>query len=206
MGASQKDKQTELRSQSFREQTGSPRLERSDRQNSLPPPDSNSAAAAVAASESPTASADDVSATDAGGSDTTSLGGSTTPTAANGGPKKRLQRVEILKIVDSPPMIEPSQVVVNKAQVLVADPIVTPFEMLRQKVNSKYSRQSARFFPLSSKLGLPPPPYPQASVFPPPLVGGGGGVQTRWGRWVGGILIPTRGQMLWYSRYICALW
>ena len=46
-----------------------------------------------------------------------------------------MQRVEILKIVDSPPMIEPSQVVVNKAQVLVADPIVTPFEMLRQKVN-----------------------------------------------------------------------
>jgi hypothetical protein len=45
-----------------------------------------------------------------------------------------LQRVEILKIVDSPPMIEPSQVVVNKAQVLVADPIITPFEMLRQKV------------------------------------------------------------------------
>jgi hypothetical protein len=131
LGASQKDKQTELRSQSFREQTGSPRLERSDRQNSLPPPDSSSAAAA--ASESPTASADDVSATDAGANDTTSLGGSTTPTA-NGGPKKRLQRVEILKIVDSPPMIEPSQVVVNKAQVLVADPIVTPFEMLRQKV------------------------------------------------------------------------
>ncbi len=132
MGASQKDKQTELRSQSFREQTGSPRLERSERQNSLPPPDSSSAAAA--ASESPTASADDVSATDAGADETTSLGGSTTPTAANGGPKKRLQRVEILKIVDSPPMIEPSQVVVNKAQVLVADPIVTPFEMLRQKV------------------------------------------------------------------------
>ena len=52
-----------------------------------------------------------------------------TPTA----PKKRLQRVEILKIVDSTPMIEPSQVHVNTPTVLVADPVVTPFEKLRQK-------------------------------------------------------------------------
>ena len=48
-------------------------------------------------------------------------------------PKKRLQRVEILKIVDSTPMIEPSQVHVNTPTVLVADPVVTPFEKLRQK-------------------------------------------------------------------------
>ena len=133
LGASQKDKQTELRSQSFREQTGSPRLERSDRQNSLPPPDSSplmlvgdgTSPAASAAGSDPQAGGYDVSEPTSPGS-----GGSTPAT----GPKKRLQRVEILKIVDSPPMIEPSQVVVNKAQVLVADPIVTPFEMLRQKV------------------------------------------------------------------------
>merc|ERR1712088_597113 len=48
-------------------------------------------------------------------------------------PKKRLQRVEILKIVDSTPMIEPSQVHVNTPTVLVADPVVTPFEKLWQK-------------------------------------------------------------------------
>merc|ERR1712013_53819 len=61
--------------------------------------------------------------------DETSESGSTTPSA----PKKRLQRVEILKIVDSPPMVVPSQVLVNQATVLVADPVVTPFEKLRQK-------------------------------------------------------------------------
>ena len=41
--------------------------------------------------------------------------------------------MEILKIVDSTPMIEPSQVHVNTPTVLVADPVVTPFEKLRQK-------------------------------------------------------------------------
>jgi hypothetical protein len=125
LGASQKDKQTELRSQSFREQTGSPRLERSDRQNSLPPEGSPSMIASGGGAES--ASGHESS------EPTTPGSGGSTP-AGSGGSKKRLQRVEILKIVDSPPMIEPSQVVVNKARVLVADPVVTPFEMLRQKV------------------------------------------------------------------------
>ena len=41
--------------------------------------------------------------------------------------------MEILKIVDSTPMIEPDQVHVNQATVLVADPVVTPYEKLRQK-------------------------------------------------------------------------
>ena len=55
--------------------------------------------------------------------------GASTPSA----PKKRLQRVEILKIVDSDPMIEPSMVRVAEPRVMVADPVVTPFELLRQK-------------------------------------------------------------------------
>lgn len=136
LGASQKDKQPELRSQSFREQTGSPRLERSDRQNSLPPPDSSLLNAAACGSPSAGGGSTAEPGAAGGDSEPTSPGsGGSTPLSSTGsGPKKRLQRVEILKIVDSPPMIEPSQVVVNKAQVLVADPIVTPFEMLREKV------------------------------------------------------------------------
>jgi hypothetical protein len=57
----------------------------------------------------------------------------------------------------------------------------------------------------------PPPPHPQASVSPPPFGSGGGG----WGgagdtlpcrRRGGGVPIRTRGQILWYSMYICTLW
>lgn len=99
---------TTLRSESFREQPSSPRLERTDRQNSSPPEGFNipqKSPESVLGSQAPT------------------------PTAT----KKPLQRVEILKIVDSPPMVDPSQVVVNQARVMVADPIVTPFEKLKQK-------------------------------------------------------------------------
>lgn len=108
LGASEKNQKIDLRSQSFREQTNSPRMERAERQNSSPPEGLN------------IPKKDD---------EETPESGSTTPSA----PKKRLQRVEILKIVDSPPMVDPSQVLVNQATVLVADPVVTPFEKLRQK-------------------------------------------------------------------------
>jgi len=97
----------ETRSLSFRDKTGGPRLERTDRQNSSPPEGLN-----IPRKEE----------------EEESPGGENQNT-----PKKRLQRVEILKIVDSTPMIEPSQVHVNQATVLVADPVVTPFEKLRQK-------------------------------------------------------------------------
>ena len=94
---------------SFKER-GSPKLERVDRQNSSPPEGFNLSkkTEAPCSPESP---------------------GTQTPP----GPKKRLQRVEILKIVDSPPMVDPSQVVVNSATVLVADPVITPLEKLKQK-------------------------------------------------------------------------
>ena len=88
---------------SFRDKTSSPRLERPDRQNSSPPEGLNIPRKEDEEDNAPTT------------------------------PKKRLQRVEILKIVDSTPMIEPSQVHVNTPTVLVADPVVTPFEKLRQK-------------------------------------------------------------------------
>jgi len=108
LGASEKNQKIDLRSQSFRDQTNSPRMERAERQNSSPPEGLTI----------PKKEEDEVSES-----------GSTTPSA----PKKRLQRVEILKIVDSPPMVDPSQVLVNQATVLVADPVITPFEKLRQK-------------------------------------------------------------------------
>lgn len=91
---------------SFRDKTSSPRLERTDRQNSSPPEGLNI----------PPRKEDEEDGAE-----------------AQNTPKKRLQRVEILKIVDSTPMIEPSQVHVNQATVLMADPVVTPFEKLRQK-------------------------------------------------------------------------
>ena len=103
LGVVDKSKVT-LRSESFKEQPSSPRLERADRQNSSPPEGFN-------IPQKP----------DEGATSTPSV------------PKKRLQRVEILKIVDSPPMVDPSQVVVNQARIMVADPVVTPFERLKQK-------------------------------------------------------------------------
>ena len=42
------------------------------------------------------------------------------------GIQKRLQRVEILKIAEPCPLIDPSQVVVTQGEILVADPVLTP--------------------------------------------------------------------------------
>ncbi len=66
-------------------------------------------------------------------------------------------------------------------------------EVNRQNVDRVLS-----FF--SSRPKTPPPPHPQASVFSPPLVQGG--IYTHCGRGGGGVSIPTRGQTLWYSRYL----
>ena len=40
--------------------------------------------------------------------------------------RKRFQRVEILKIAEPCPLIDPSQVVVSQGQIMVADPVLTP--------------------------------------------------------------------------------
>ncbi len=42
------------------------------------------------------------------------------------GSRKRFQRVEILKIAEPCPLIDPSQVVVTQGEILVADPVLTP--------------------------------------------------------------------------------
>merc|ERR1719210_2569076 len=98
-----------LRSGSFKE-GASPKLERTDRQNSSPPEGFpiTKTSESLSSPESPVPSSSSL-------------------------PKKRLQRVEILKIVDSPPMVDPSQVVVNQARILVAAPVITPLEKLKQK-------------------------------------------------------------------------
>ncbi len=50
-------------------------------------------------------------------------------------------------------------------------------------------------------------PSPAGEAVPPVLEGGGGGgTHSLVGGEVGGVLIPTRGQTLWYSRYKSTLW
>jgi hypothetical protein len=63
------------------------------------------------------------------------------------------------------------------------------------------SRQRTRLFLQSSKLGLLPTLSPAGECVPSPLWAGG--THSLAGE---GVLIPTRGQTLWHSRYICTLW
>jgi hypothetical protein len=61
-------------------------------------------------------------------------------------------------------------------------------------------------FSLVVRIWIPPPPYPQASVSPPPHICFRGITHSLAGEGVGvGDPIPTRGQTLWFSRYICTL-
>lgn len=55
-------------------------------------------------------------------------GGTTTPGsgAASPAPQRRLQRVEILKIAEGTPLIDPTEVVVSQGAVLTAEPVLTP--------------------------------------------------------------------------------
>ena len=46
-------------------------------------------------------------------------------TVISGSPKKTLTRVEILKIAEPCPLIDPSQVVITQGEILVADPVMT---------------------------------------------------------------------------------
>lgn len=63
--------------------------------------------------------------------------GTSTPgsgsTAASPAPQRRLQRVEILKIAEGTPLIDPTEVVVSQGAVLIAEPVLTPLEKLRRK-------------------------------------------------------------------------
>eukprot|EP00096_Caligus_rogercresseyi_P016416 TRINITY_DN905_c0_g1_i3.p1 TRINITY_DN905_c0_g1~~TRINITY_DN905_c0_g1_i3.p1 ORF type:complete len:622 (-),score=163.72 TRINITY_DN905_c0_g1_i3:650-2515(-) len=95
------------RSHSFHESSSSNRESPPERQPSSPPEDIGT-------------KSEDNSASGAGGSESTT-------------PRKRLQRVEILKIAEPSPLIDPSQVVVTQGEILVADPVLTPIEKLRRK-------------------------------------------------------------------------
>ncbi len=64
------------------------------------------------------------------------------------------------------------------------------------------SRQSTRLFLQSSESG--PPPHPLRRVCPLPLWFRGGGIHSLAGEGQG-VPIQTRGQTLWYSRYIYVL-
>ena len=55
------------------------------------------------------------------------------PAAASPAPHRRLQRVEILKIAEGTPLIDPTEVVVSQGAVLTAEPVLTPLEKLRRK-------------------------------------------------------------------------
>jgi len=67
----------------------------------------------------------------------TPTSGSTSPAAgsaaASPAPQRRLQRVEILKIAEGTPLIDPAEVVVSQGAVLTAEPVLTPLEKLRRK-------------------------------------------------------------------------
>ncbi len=65
------------------------------------------------------------------------------------------------------------------------------------------SRQSTRLF-LQSSNWFPPPTPSHAGECVPLLVPGGDTLAC--GKGNGGVPIPTRGQTLWHSRYICTLW
>ncbi len=58
----------------------------------------------------------------------------------------------------------------------------------------------------SSELGLTPSPAGECMCSPFLWLEGGGEGRTRLRKRGGGFPIPTRGQTLWYSRYICTLW
>ncbi len=66
------------------------------------------------------------------------------------------------------------------------------------------SRQSALGFSPVVRIGTPPPPHPQASVSPPLWFRWRGEKHSLAGERVRGVPIGTRGQTLWYSRYL--LW
>ena len=58
--------------------------------------------------------------------DATDSGASGGSATGNQGKKKTYQRVEILKIAEPCPLIDPSQVVITQGEILTADPVLTP--------------------------------------------------------------------------------
>jgi len=88
------------------------------------------------------------------------------------GSRKRFQRVEILKIAEPCPLIDPSQVVVTQGEILVADPVLTPIEKIRRKdqevaraLEEKH-RLVAEYYHLPFDDELNPPPATPVSAGP----------------------------------------
>ena len=66
------------------------------------------------------------------GNSSSSLGGTGAPQAipcaqsSHGAPRRRLQEVQIIQIVEGPSLIQPSEVKVSQGVVLSAEPVLTP--------------------------------------------------------------------------------
>lgn len=52
-------------------------------------------------------------------------------------PQRRLQRVEILKIAEGTPLIDPTEVVVSQGAVLTAEPVLTPLGKFHTRLDLK---------------------------------------------------------------------
>ena len=68
------------------------------------------------------------------------------PPSISGSPKKTLTRVEILKIAEPCPLIDPSQVVITQGEVLVADPVMTPIGSVPSKHEQSRMKKSLFLF------------------------------------------------------------
>ena len=78
------------------------------------------------------------------------------------GSRKRFQRVEILKIAEPCPLIDPSQVLVTQGQILMADPVLTPIGTW----NSDYFGVFCMHYKVSRKKWTPFwPIYPFSALF-----------------------------------------
>ena len=64
----------------------------------------------------------------------------------SGSPKKTLTRVEILKIAEPCPLIDPSQVVITQGEVLVADPVMTPIGSTKHETWTEPDERSLSLF------------------------------------------------------------
>eukprot|EP00095_Tigriopus_kingsejongensis_P006815 maker-scaffold82_size396747-snap-gene-0.20 protein:Tk06815 transcript:maker-scaffold82_size396747-snap-gene-0.20-mRNA-1 annotation:"hypothetical protein DAPPUDRAFT_305046" len=67
------------------------------------------------------------------GDGSTTHGANEPSSTSSSGQRKRLQRVEILKIAEPCPLIDPSQVVVTQGAIFLAEAVLTPIEKLRRK-------------------------------------------------------------------------
>lgn len=70
------------------------------------------------------------------------------------GSKKRFQKVEIMKIAEPCPLIDPSQVVVTQGQIFVADPVLTPIGTFSHQKNHSLLLSLSTMFPLISVFVL----------------------------------------------------